>query len=839
MAMTMQIKSDILNSPTTTSNISQRRPTQVSLDNSSDSENEDTTPYRFHFIVTNPNLQSETSLLNTVEHINNDNDNTEQENDIVNSEKNDTTELAKEPTTNITASLNIIETPTNNAYSSSSSSTTTTATATATTTNDNNKNNLDHNEISKKDDNEKATLVQIENSSTSTTDINNETLKKSIQENTANIQQQQNNNDDDDKINNNSVSNGLIRRETKVLVNDSSPSPVAAPSTNLYTIPDIEIQPHPQRASIVEPVSTQNINRNVIINDNIKNHNTKGDDDHCENISSPTKSIIINTIRPHQDQDQTTSTLPPPVPIKDHLLKQKDKGDNGENKTMDQLLVREANNISNRHSQSSLYMEDNNNNNNNNNQRNSVNTIESHDDNNKKRPLSSSSAVSSSQQQHNILTADLAASGNTNKYNRASHSLTKSVEAIKLYREMAEKTNNVQVQLSFAKYLLEVAELYRPVIEENGNGNSKDDFLNKKKALEEEGVRWIHLLSKKGVGEAAYLEAVWMEEDLHGYKTRFKFKIDKLYQTAIQAGVPEASYRMALRMENAGNENTHDIFELYLKSANQNCIQATYKIAKIYLHGELGQRQNLKKGLEYLTLAVKGATTECNEPPYVFALLLTQKYSKVVIPSEILNQFGSSSDVIGLLEQAADLGCIGAKNRAGHIYEHGSFGTPMNIAKAFTLYDDAANNGRHLQSMLALSRLYNRGCHGPDDKDEQMRLEQDTSNWFLNNPQNQEKAFYYCQRAANGGLPDALYVLGWYYEIGLGVPRHYEYSIECYQKAAKKGQLQAKERLAATNNNTYSSLEQSSTDRNYQQTYQNHGSFRFSKDMLLDKFRRS
>lgn len=576
MAMTMQIQSDIVNSPTATSNISQRRPTQVSLDDSSDSENEDTTPYRLHFIVTNPDLQSETSSLNTVEHTNNDNDNTEQENSIVNNEHSNTTEHSKEPATITIASLNIIESSTN-LNTNNAHSTTTTAATTAT----NNDNDFDDNETSKKDVNEKTTFVQTDNSSTSTTNINNETLKHSIQETTANLQQQQNNNDED-KIINNSVSNGLIRRETKVLINDSLPSPVAAPLANLYTIPDIEIQPHPQRASVVEPVSTQNINRNVIIGDSIKNHNFKGDDDDRENISSPPKSIIINTIRPRQDQDQTTSTIPPPVPIKDHLLKQKDNDNNDENKTIDQLLVREANNVNNRHSQSSLYMEDTNSNNNNNNPRNSINTIESHDDDNKKRPLSSSSATSS-QQQQNILTADLAASGNTNKYNRASHSLTKSVEAIKLYREMAEKTNNVQVQLSFAKYLLEVAELYRPVIEENRNGNNKDDFLNKKKALEEEGVRWIHLLSKKGVGEAAYLEAVWMEEDLHGYKTRFKFKIDKLYQTAIQAGVPEASYRMALRMENAGNENTHDIFELYLKSANQNCIQAIYVSIYIYI----------------------------------------------------------------------------------------------------------------------------------------------------------------------------------------------------------------------------------------------------------------
>lgn len=55
-------------------------------------------------------------------------------------------------------------------------------------------------------------------------------------------------------------------------------------------------------------------------------------------------------------------------------------------------------------------------------------------------------------------------------------------------------------------------------------------------------------------------------------------------------------------------------------------------MAKIYLHGELDQIQHLVMGMNYLISAVNGATSACHEPPYVLALLLSNKYSKVALP---------------------------------------------------------------------------------------------------------------------------------------------------------------------------------------------------------------
>ncbi|CAO3579577.1 unnamed protein product [Absidia cylindrospora] len=400
------------------------------------------------------------------------------------------------------------------------------------------------------------------------------------------------------------------------------------------------------------------------------------------------------------------------------------------------------------------------------------------------------------------------------KYHHASYSLTNNPDAIKLYREMAEKTQDDMTQLTYAKYLLEVAELYQPMMmtmaaasssdTKKDNDDNDDDATReaelhkKKKALEQEGIRWIRRLSKKGVGEAAFLEATWMETEQHGYKTRNTHRIERLYHIAIQAGVPEASYRLALRKESSSSNTQHpyDIFRLYQKAADLHCVAAIYKMAKIYLHGQLEQEQDFKKGMNYLLSAVHHASNTCNEPPYALALILTNKYTKVSIPSELIESYGGVTKAREYMEKSANLGNIGAKNRLGHLYEHGSYGGSMDMAKAFIQYEEAAKQGHHLQSMLGLSRLYNAGCHGPNDQDEHYRLKNDTSGWLATHPKDEDQCFYWCQRAAKGGLPDALYLLGWYYEIGFGTPRNDSLSVDCYQQAYRKGQLDAKDRLA-------------------------------------------
>ncbi|SAM07596.1 hypothetical protein [Absidia glauca] len=168
------------------------------------------------------------------------------------------------------------------------------------------------------------------------------------------------------------------------------------------------------------------------------------------------------------------------------------------------------------------------------------------------------------------------------KYSRASYSLANNQGAIKLYREMAEKTKDTTIQLSYAKYLLEMAELYHhqdqhPLSPTASSSSGDNPGIHKKKAaLEQEGIRWIRRLSKKGVGEAAFMEARWMETQQYGFKTRHAYKIDAKYGIAAQAGVPEAAYRLAVRQEAAMTATPLDTFRLYQRAADLKCIEAIY-----------------------------------------------------------------------------------------------------------------------------------------------------------------------------------------------------------------------------------------------------------------------
>lgn len=122
------------------------------------------------------------------------------------------------------------------------------------------------------------------------------------------------------------------------------------------------------------------------------------------------------------------------------------------------------------------------------------------------------------------------------------------------------------------------------------------------------------------------------------------------------------------------------------------------------------------------------------------------------------------------LEHAAQLGHPEAMTRIGYIYEHGLYGTPVHLAKSFGYYDVASCQHNEPLAMLGLSRLYNRGCHGPGDTvQEQERLVRDVSGWLAATARNEDAAFSWCQKAANLGLDEAMFLLG--YSINNGKER--------------------------------------------------------------------
>ncbi|CEP10660.1 hypothetical protein [Parasitella parasitica] len=434
----------------------------------------------------------------------------------------------------------------------------------------------------------------------------------------------------------------------------------------------------------------------------------------------------------------------------------------------------------------------------------------------------------------------------SSKYGKASYSLTNHPDAIKLYRSMAQKTKDHSVQLTYAKYLLEIASLYdgqsrsfranlslglpllkrsnqnlrgaaspsigRPasitssrrssmdthttfntmrrdsILTQNKSYDESEEANNRKKRkmLEDEGVKWIRKLANQNVGEAAYLLALWHERGM--YKLRKSpTKALRYYEIAANEKVPEAMFAVGQYYEREQDYMTS--FQLYEDAASLGLVEAIYRIAMINLNGEFGSRRNIAGAIQLLIKASEKSTGTCPEAPYTLGLLLTNDYPSINIPSELIQSYGGTFAAITYLEHAAEMGMSAAQCRLGYIYERGLFGTRINISKAYEYYELAANNDNNSYAMLGLSRICNQGVKVPAEQQmEQLaNFEQDESRWTKNQPRDEDAAFKWCHSAAKQNLADACYLLGWYYEISIGVPRDFAQAHYYYSKAVKKG----------------------------------------------------
>ncbi|KAG2232532.1 hypothetical protein INT48_005422, partial [Thamnidium elegans] len=437
----------------------------------------------------------------------------------------------------------------------------------------------------------------------------------------------------------------------------------------------------------------------------------------------------------------------------------------------------------------------------------------------------------------------------SSRYSKASYSLTNHPDAIKLYRNMAIKTGDPIVQLTYAKYLLEVASLYdsketrqpfrpnlslslplmkrhngRPSSISSSRRSSIDTTTNmstfrrdssattnilqnlmdddeesskrkKKKMLEEEGVKWIKKLAKQRIGEAAYLLGLWYDRGMYGCR-KSATKALKFYEVAANDKVPEAMFAVGQYHEREQDYMTS--FQLYEDAASLGLVEALYRIAIINLNGEFGSRRNITGAIQLLMKASEKSTGNCPEAPYTLGLLLTNDYPSVNIPSELIQAYGGTFAATTYLEYAAEMGMSIAQYRLGRIYEQGLFGIRINLSKAMTYYELAANTNNNGYAMLGLSRLYNQGIQVPQEylQDQSIIFEQDESGWSKSQLRDEDTSFRWCHLAADQNIPDACYLLGWYYEIGIGVPRDFQQAHYYYTKACKKGNhKQAQDRV--------------------------------------------
>ncbi|KAK2747155.1 hypothetical protein FQN57_002412 [Myotisia sp. PD_48] len=326
-----------------------------------------------------------------------------------------------------------------------------------------------------------------------------------------------------------------------------------------------------------------------------------------------------------------------------------------------------------------------------------------------------------------------------------------------------------EAQLVLVKKLVE-ASIH--LIDENGRADTRTRNKNRERYVME-----AYKTVKKLVG-ASYPPAMFYLADCYGQgllglepnpKEAFN-----LYQSAAKMGHPESAYRLAvcceMGPENGGGTRRDPIkaVQWYRRAAALGDPPAMYKMGMILLKGLLGQPKNPREALSWLKRAAERADADNPHALHELALLYENPQGNDAIIRD-------ENYALELLHQAAELGYKFSQYRLAAACEYGLLGCPIDPRQSIVWYTRAAAQGEH-QSELSLSGWYLTGAEG-------ILQQSDT------------EAYLWARKAALAGLAKAEYAMGYFTEVGIGVPANMEDAKRWYWKASSQNHAKARERL--------------------------------------------
>lgn len=238
-----------------------------------------------------------------------------------------------------------------------------------------------------------------------------------------------------------------------------------------------------------------------------------------------------------------------------------------------------------------------------------------------------------------------------------------------------------------------------------------------------------------------------------------------LYQSAAKLGHAAAAYRTAVCCEIGSEEgggtrkDPLKAMQWYKRAAMLGDTPAMYKVGMILLKGLLGQQRNPREAVGWLKRAAERADAENPHALHELGLLYESAQPNDVILRD-------EAYALSLFRQAAELGYKFSQFRLGRAYEYGTMGCPIDPRLSIMWYSRAAAQGEH-QSELALSGWYLTGAEG-------ILQQSDT------------EAYLWARKAAMAGLAKAEYAMGYFTEVGIGVPANLEDAKRWYWRAAGK-----------------------------------------------------
>jgi TPR repeat protein len=333
-------------------------------------------------------------------------------------------------------------------------------------------------------------------------------------------------------------------------------------------------------------------------------------------------------------------------------------------------------------------------------------------------------------------------------------------ELQRLQQMVRDKPTDYKTQLILAKKLVEASSV---LIGEEGRVDPKTRNKNREKYVMD-AYKMVKKLVHAGYPDAMFYLADCYGQGLLGLEVDAK-EAFALYQSAAKAGHSESAYRTAvcceLGMEDGGGTKRDALksVQWYRRAAALGNTPAMYKMGIILLKGLLGQQRNPREALTWLKRAAERADEENPHALHELGLLYesTNNNDFIVRDEEYSKQ---------LFTQAAELGYKFSQFRLGAAYEYGLMGCTVDARQSIIWYTRAAAQGEH-QSELALSGWYLTGAEG-------ILQQSDT------------EAYLWARKAAAAGLPKAEYAMGYFTEVGIGVPSNLEDAKRWYWRAACK-----------------------------------------------------
>ncbi|KAJ2909136.1 hypothetical protein GGI21_002184 [Coemansia aciculifera] len=388
---------------------------------------------------------------------------------------------------------------------------------------------------------------------------------------------------------------------------------------------------------------------------------------------------------------------------------------------------------------------------------------------------------------------------------RMSRTLVSGNNALDMYREAAKKTQDENIQLEYAKFLIQSIEnLADPVVREDVNvtysiyfpgGGITDSMISpgaglasasdstaslplgqqasgvdseNREKLVTEAVYWIKHLQRKGNTEASYIAGTWFDTGKYGIETD-KSKAIQLFTYAAKNHHASAAFKVGQHQEE--RKSSGRAFSYYQMAAALGDVSANYRMARVYLNGDFGKKANIKQALVYLRRSAELASTECYDGAYTLGIMYLKEYPNDDVYDVI---FFDAEEAQKLLDKAARLGSAEAQFKLGLLFELGNHGFPVD-PRLSTYYYQLAAEQDHAEAQMALSGWYVSGGEGVSIND--------------------QLAFDWGHRAAQQGYTRAVFAMGYYYEMGVGCMPDINQANEWYARAAAAGSVEARERL--------------------------------------------